>query len=377
MYIEKMENPRQIGEGTYGCVFYPGISCNGQPEKTKYVTKIQIQDETSKNEETIGEYIKKTKKNYSDYFAPIISSCPLKLASIKKDMIENCEVMRKNTDKEFVSVKIKYAGKQTLKEYFNRLLSTYNSSFLYKVVETQMYLLNSLKVLGELKIIHFDLKQNNILFHETKQNPVIIDFGISIMLDKLKDLEYHKYFFSDYEKYPPWCTEIMLISYLVRKPTWGKTNITKKDVKNMQTLVKRYYETNPTIRLVQNQNQNQNPTKTIQSYWEKTITETANKKTKTVVESLLKHWSTWDTYSLMVIYYRYMKSEEAKSIQSAPFIDRYWKLLEEYILSEPKDRKSPLEMITQLKEYMNNIQRKEFLEWNQKQTDSMRRRRRQ
>jgi hypothetical protein len=169
----------------------------------------------------------------------------------------------------------------------------------------------------------------------------------------------------------------MLISYLVRKPTWGKTNITKKDVKNMQTLVKRYYETNPTIRLVQNQNQNQNPTKTIQSYWEKTITETANKKTKTVVESLLKHWSTWDTYSLMVIYYRYMKSEEAKSIQSAPFIDRYWKLLEEYILSEPKDRKSPLEMITQLKEYMNNIQRKEFLEWNQKQTDSMRRRRRQ
>jgi len=375
-----MENPRQIGEGTYGCVFYPGISCNGQPEKSKYVTKIQIHDDTSKNEETVGEYIKKNKKNYSDYFAPIISSCPLKIASIKKDTIENCNVINKNTDKEFVSVKIKYAGKQTLKDYFNRLLSTYNSSFFFKVLETQLYLLNSLNVLGEMKIIHFDLKQNNILFHDKKQTPVIIDFGMSIMLNNLTTnnyKEYHEYFFNHYDKYPPWCTDIMLISYLVRKPTWEKENVSNQDIKNMKILIKRYYETNPTIRLIQNQNQNQNQktnkTTKIRSYWEKTITETANKKKKTVVEMLLKKWPTWDTYSLIVIYYRYMKSEDAISIRNAPFINKYFEILEEYILSEPKERKPPLEMITQIKEYMNNINRKEFLEWNQKQIELTRR----
>ena len=30
-----------LGEGSYGCVYYPGITCNGKKNKKKLITKIQ------------------------------------------------------------------------------------------------------------------------------------------------------------------------------------------------------------------------------------------------------------------------------------------------------------------------------------------------
>jgi len=47
-----------LGQGSYGCVYYPGISCSGKINKKKTVTKLQEISFYSVNEITIGKYIK-------------------------------------------------------------------------------------------------------------------------------------------------------------------------------------------------------------------------------------------------------------------------------------------------------------------------------
>ena len=41
-------------EGAFGCVFRPGINCLGKTEEMKYITKIQMDENTSENEINIG-----------------------------------------------------------------------------------------------------------------------------------------------------------------------------------------------------------------------------------------------------------------------------------------------------------------------------------
>ena len=76
---KKQKNIKLIGDGSYGCVYYPGITCSGNVNNKKYVTKIQVYNRASKNEIELGEYIIKNIKNYNEYFSPIIKNCIIKL----------------------------------------------------------------------------------------------------------------------------------------------------------------------------------------------------------------------------------------------------------------------------------------------------------
>jgi len=88
------KNPTQekmnlIDEGGYGCVYYPGISCNGKKEMPKFITKIQKVNDTFKNEYYISEKIRSI-KGYAKHFAPIIKVCPVKLTKYSTSEIKQC-----------------------------------------------------------------------------------------------------------------------------------------------------------------------------------------------------------------------------------------------------------------------------------------------
>ena len=54
-----------LSQGGFGCVFFPGISCDGKSQTNKsIVTTLQKKDLTADNEINIGKLIK-TIKNYS------------------------------------------------------------------------------------------------------------------------------------------------------------------------------------------------------------------------------------------------------------------------------------------------------------------------
>ena len=49
-----------IGQGTYGCIYYPEITCSGDKSKSKkLISKLQIDGRVSNNEIEISNIIKK------------------------------------------------------------------------------------------------------------------------------------------------------------------------------------------------------------------------------------------------------------------------------------------------------------------------------
>ena len=87
-----------IGEGGFGCVFYPGFSCDGKVDSSKnkneFVSKVQRKDNSSKNEVVIGNKIQ-TIPSYKLYFAPIIKSCDVGMSKINTNILSKCSIYEK------------------------------------------------------------------------------------------------------------------------------------------------------------------------------------------------------------------------------------------------------------------------------------------
>ena len=72
---EKKKCYKNNKSGTYGCIFRPGLTCEGMVDDSpKEVTKVQRKEETSDNEIEIGKKLMNI-KSYASYFAPIVESC--------------------------------------------------------------------------------------------------------------------------------------------------------------------------------------------------------------------------------------------------------------------------------------------------------------
>ena len=75
-----------LSQGSYGCIFKPGMSCENNNPTTKYITKVQKQKEISEKETIIGKEIKKIVQ-YEKYFAPIVNTCPIDLKALNRHQI--------------------------------------------------------------------------------------------------------------------------------------------------------------------------------------------------------------------------------------------------------------------------------------------------
>ena len=173
-----------LSQGGFGCVYYPGFDCDGKADgDKKYVTKLQLNDVSSDNELFISEKIKKI-NNYQNFFAPIESVCDIDLRIINNDILEKCEVVKGKGDyNKYTLMKIAYINQ---KNYFNAISrdSIKNTYVIVEIFNSFSYLLTSLNLLIQNKIVHFDLKEENIIYNQYSYNPIIIDFGISIDIEK-------------------------------------------------------------------------------------------------------------------------------------------------------------------------------------------------
>ena len=57
-----------LSQGSFGCVYYPSLNCQGKPEITKdYLSKLQKKDFNSENEKNIGKKIIANVPNYKKF----------------------------------------------------------------------------------------------------------------------------------------------------------------------------------------------------------------------------------------------------------------------------------------------------------------------
>tara|TARA_A100001015_G_scaffold115495_1_gene128239 strand:+ start:8041 stop:9084 length:1044 start_codon:yes stop_codon:yes gene_type:complete len=301
-----------LGQGGYGCVYWPEIMCSGKIGSNKLISKIQKKNWAAKNEFKVGESVRKI-QNYSVRFVPAISSCEIKLKTVDKDIIKDCDVIKKSSDR-FVSMKFPYLKHVDFNIFFSE-----TSKKLYYAVEHYKYLVRSLELLSNKGIIHHDLKMDNIIINHLHR-PIIIDFGISINKKMIKkDLD--NYFYIYAPEYYPWCFEIHLLNFIVqiREKNDLIHPMTKKE---LIRIVDEYVEQSSFFQLFSfefNKQYKKSLYHYIQDYIHKTNDE--------IINLLLKTFKTWDLVAVSILFIKTLNLIYKENLPKTKFIGGFVEII--------------------------------------------------
>jgi serine/threonine protein kinase len=291
-----------ISQGTFGCIFYPAIECDGSVSKNKkYASKLIKNNKTDINEYLIGKIIKSIKL-YEYYYAPVIKMCSINLAKIDKRERDMCKIIRdkKHAGMEmetepssgYTIMKIPFIENISIIDYFTQP-DTDKKELLTYILYSYDYLLQNIKILNEYEIIHFDLKLSNILIEKSKKIPIIIDFGLSIPVRDIRPETYKKYFYAYSPSYYIWCIDIHIICYLV------KVNpVLTKDA--LIGLIDEYVQSNIGLKIFSDTFVRRFRDCAV-DYYTKHIVDSGATRDE-IIKKLLKYINTWDSYSLSLMF---------------------------------------------------------------------------
>tara|TARA_Y100001970_G_scaffold68905_1_gene87906 strand:- start:774 stop:1910 length:1137 start_codon:yes stop_codon:yes gene_type:complete len=181
-----------IGSGTYGCVYKPSIKCKNK-KNLSYKNKVSklMEDYKAKEEYNKMKTLKniKTKKKYNYILNPPIICQPL-INKHNAYVIKDCDVFHKEKfqHKHFIEypeyirhyaniLVMDDAGvnlDQFMKYLFKYLTKNDKNIFLTKILT----LIEGIQFFKTHKIVHHDIKPNNIMYNPYKTEFKFIDFGL-------------------------------------------------------------------------------------------------------------------------------------------------------------------------------------------------------
>ena len=281
-----------LSQGGYGCVYRPEIKCSGAIGNKKRVSKLQKQNYASKNEHKIGTLIR-TIKRYDRYFLPVIKSCPVKLSNIDANILKPCEVI--NQKFSYMLMQFPFLENIDFIDFFSK--TTKQSLYLIELYER---LVKGLELLYNKKIVHHDLKMDNILIAANNYTPIIIDYGISIDMRTVNKQSYKDIFYIYAPDYYPWCIELHIISYIVQHRINERNDspLTQKELFGIIDLyTTNHYLQSFTSEFIQNYN------KSLKHYVKPFI----NARPETVLNHLMKDYASWDLVAISIIFIKLIK----------------------------------------------------------------------
>lgn len=286
-----------LSKGSYGCVYYPKVRCNGKKSNnTKYVSKIQENNFASKNELYISNIIKTNVLKYRNMFSVVIRSCPVEYKEIKETEISNCNIIDKKD--EIVLMDMEYIKNVDIYKFLEESTDFY--FVISKILHSYKYLLNSINTLSSQRIVHFDIKSDNILIDKVRKMPIIIDFGVSLDINKIlqafnrekTNIAFLKnYFFTSYPKYYIWSIEVHYICYLLH------VNETPSE-REIEVLCEEYVDGNEILGVLYSKSFVSKYKSSCINSLKQYIGEKFTDVIKNIVE---KSYLTWDNYSLSIL----------------------------------------------------------------------------
>jgi serine/threonine protein kinase len=339
----------KIGEGSYGCIYHPALNKDGsESENKKFVSKIQKDNKYANNEIKIGELVSKI-DGYINHFAPILMKEKLKITKVKKNFFNDCSALEDDDKKSgnLIMMKMEYINGEEFIDYL--IKNKENVTIVKNLISSYTHLLTSIKLLTETRVIHFDIKGDNILFNKDKEIPIIIDFGLSInmnelinqsiSLDKLK-----KFFYVFGPDYYIWPIEVHYICYLLNvneEPT--EAEITK--------ICDEYVDNNIPLKINCSRDFIKSYLKSCKDILMKLNLLTFGDK----INSVLSSWYTWDNYSLSIIYLQFIYYLNITGYIKNNLIIKFSELLLTNINPDPKKRLNVLKTKQHFTEFLYNL----------------------
>jgi len=309
-----------LSQGGFGCVYYPGIRCTKpkddsdvDDDMSKYVSKLQRANFNSVNEANIGLRVKNN-PIYKYFFLPVVSECPVKMASFSKtneDLVSKCEVI-KDIDKAYTLMKIPYANnKPIIEEIFDEIRD--KKHVVVSMLESYTHLLKAIQIMIDMDVIHFDLKSDNVLYDSDMNHANIIDFGLSIPIDKLpnkndNDKKYYElmkeYFYLYAPEYYVWPIEVHIINYLLHELEEGE------DISGIaERISEEYVATNKGLKMLSKSfvaDYQEACKRCVLDVLDATRPDSLEKRKRGIIDGLIKSYDTWDNYAISIIYLRYI-----------------------------------------------------------------------
>ena len=313
-----------LDQGGFGCIFYPGFNCMGKVSKrgSRFVSKLEVNDFNARNEIYISSLIRQI-PNYRLYFLPITASCPISLAAIDPKYIDKCKIIEKDYD-DYVLLELPYLEHISYAALFADMTRTTRHQFL-TFIETFQYISIATAALLERDIVHFDIKEGNILYSTKFENPILIDFGLSIPIQQLNQSNLSDYFYVYAPTYYLWPIEVHAINYMIHKG-----NLT---IEVIGELVDSYVTNNIGLHA-------------FSSHFKDGYTKSAIEflsgylnmdKTEAITE-LIKFYKTWDLYALSIMYLKFIRSLFPDGFIKSKFIIAFSELLVRNICPFPYNR---------------------------------------
>ena len=186
-------------------------------------------------------------------------------------------------------MKIAFVGKHNYQEY---LLDCGSSNLFLYMFETYKRILNAIILLQTKNIVHFDLKDNNIMFNDQMKIPILIDFGLSIHIDKINDY-LENYFYTFSPEYYYWSLEVHYINYLINHT----------DEISMEDIAYIFVKENKILQ----DNFSKDFLKKYEKQCIKILKEYQKMNKKEAIYTIIKtSWATWDNYSLSILFLKYL-----------------------------------------------------------------------
>lgn len=321
-----------IAEGGYGCIYYPSLNEFGEEEtNNNFVSKIQIINDNALNEIYIGNIIKNI-NGYINHFAPVIDSNNLNQKKISYNNINKCSIIKSKKKQDKITIlKMDYIHGTTFDQHI--IDEKNNRELTFNIINSFIHISKAIKILIENKIVHFDLKEDNIMFNKKRKLPILIDFGLSRKFNNIENLSKNfdslkKYFYIFAPQYYIWSIEIHFLCYLINV----KQNVSNDDIIN---IVNQYIKKNPIFNYFSPDFVLKYKNLCIQQLKYYNLFDTNNR-----IKKILSFWKTWDSYSLSIMFLRIICILNYTGFSKNNFTTFFSEILIKNIHPNPKKRYS-------------------------------------
>lgn len=285
-----------IAEGGYGCIYYPSLNEYGEEEEVNcFVSKIQIINDNALNEINIGNIIKNI-NGYINHFAPVINNTNLNKKKLRHNTFKKCSIIKsKKKRDDLIILKMDYIEGSTFDQHI--IDENNNRELTFNIINSFIHLTKAIDILINNNIVHFDLKEDNIMFNDNKKIPILIDFGLSRQFHNIENLSQNleklkKYFYIFAPQYYIWSIEIHFLSYLLNV----NMNVSNDDI---ILIVEKYIKHNPIFTYISPDFVIKYKNISIQQLKYYNLFQDNIK-----IKKLLSFWKTWDSYSLSIMFLR-------------------------------------------------------------------------
>lgn len=229
--------------------------------------------------------------------------------------------------------------------------------FMFHVLDSYSFLLNSLLELEKINICFFNLSTKNIFFCENYK-PILQNFSTSLLLDKCDDIEYFSNIVDKIEDFALKPIEIHVVFYLI------KNNEDSLSFSAIDSICNNFVR-NMDILSLFSQQFRENYYRTSMDCLKKYI----NKPKSEIIKQILLYSNTWDNYELSILYLHIFGNITKTLFLKDTFINKLTYILSKNIVPDPLKRETLIKSIESFDklfyeftdwDYINSISREKM-----------------